>query len=396
MLCRVIIRLMIVFRQTIPLLSLLIFSRPICGSFRVDPLSIAITREKDQSFSVDDVERICGQSSGIGYDPGVLLNDAMSIEGSLDIYWIPVEKFSLRSEFVKDHLIPSICSPDKRYHRFFVPALLANYLIPSWLGSIKLHTSSLEIFSLLAPLLSPFMRQYFQLVIWAVYFETAELKRDSSALMIRLNKFVEGFGFKLRDLALQAMNKRHYDKIAITAPHYNILAVAKQLGLNVQKIAKRMPDNIHSKEIQKNPNYIPAVEVSALSVLQNMSPLGKSLKRASVEIKSPEPERKQTPRQKAIEKRREKRAVEQQCIRQSNLKRKASNTEASIPKKARLIQPSDKTTTVSVNDLTLFMFFVNRVQIDHALKQIYMAQLLAAPSMQSFLQPPQYIPFSKF
>lgn len=182
-----------------------------------------------------------------------ILASCQTLPGEKSLNWIPGDDSSGlfdEIDIIKDY-IPNVQLTDGKYWHLFDVALISQYILPAWLKTKVLSDRDHELIKFFAPHLTTRLRKYFQLVFYAVYFETGSVSRTQSKRAKQLAEFVEELGFKLKDVTMLALNSAHFKKNVDTAPLYSILKVATQWGFDCTLIKKKMGNNAPKGKIPK-------------------------------------------------------------------------------------------------------------------------------------------------
>lgn len=173
--------------------------------------------------------------------------DAAKLSGRPDIFWAPEEE-SLSLVDVKKTLIPVMClKATGPFGKFYAPAILAEYVIPSWRmrDQIVLGGSESRVVKLVSSCLVEKLKDYFTSLAWA-------LKLGPSKSMRQVHGFLKSsFQIDLQPI-LADINLDTPDKVCFR----NVLKVAQHWNLELPPILERILELVHDESYAVELSYI--------------------------------------------------------------------------------------------------------------------------------------------
>lgn len=189
------------------------------------------------------------------FDHGLVGLAIYLVQSSMCFYYMPPDEHPKLFEVVPPELV--IMATNRGVNLecifFFVPALIADYIIPSYFDKRVLSERDLEAMRAVTKHNSEMFRDYFVNLLWACYILTGETSKDEPTIIAPISKHLEHLGFSWKDLFRWFVMKKELKSCLRLFNMNAVLKVARQWSLDVNQIIEKTKTiSVHSADYAKH------------------------------------------------------------------------------------------------------------------------------------------------
>lgn len=226
--------------------------------------------------------------SATAFLPTTVLDDVYQIKGILKkevrlekhAYYISgdptelvFEEFDLQTEILPTML--TITEEGLDFSEFFIPAIVAQYILPEWRAERKMTKKELATVKAIASVCGPSFATYFQNVFDALFLETGKVNLSSCPRTEALGKFLsKRLGFNWIRIHERYPHEESYKTSSSKGwlNYKNIYLVAQHWDFDREKITSAFPKTDACKAILANHLYLAANKnVTPMAVLESFA-----------------------------------------------------------------------------------------------------------------------------